>query len=89
MSKSIKKRLQAVNSQQDSRELKFLYNAILADLTAIRSTVAASVADITALDTAVDVLITKMNLDAGITDVDYAGAAAMTASTPSALILLD
>lgn len=38
----------------------------------------AIVTDITALDTAIDTLVAKMNLDAGITDADYAWAAAMT-----------
>lgn len=33
--------------------------------------------DISALDTALDTLAAKLNLDAGVTDVDYAGAAPM------------
>ena len=42
--------------------------------------ITAMVADITALDAAIDTLIAKMNSDGGITDVDYAGAAAMTST---------
>ena len=68
-----------------SGSLNTVLDAIVADLTALRATVAAAVVDITALDTAFDTLVAKMNLDGGITDVNYAGAAAMTATAPSAL----
>ena len=39
------------------------------------------IADVTELDSTIDTLVAKMNLDAGITGVDYAGAAAMTSGT--------
>ena len=58
----------AVNDQENLRPL---LEAIVDSLDAIE-------VDITALDTAFDTLVAKMNLDAGITDADYAGAAAMT-----------
>ena len=44
-------------------------DAIIADLATLK-------AGVNALDTAMDTLITKMNSDGGITDADYAGAAA-------------
>jgi len=44
-------------------------DAIIADLATLK-------AGVNALDTAMDTLIAKMNLDGGITDADYAGAAA-------------
>ena len=43
----------------------------------------AIVADITALDAAIDAMATKLNADAGVTDEDYAGAAAMTTTVDS------
>jgi len=89
MSESIKKRLQAVSSNKDSKELQFLLTSILTDLTALKTTVDAGVVDITALDTSIDTLIGKMNSDGGITDTDYAGAAAMTASASDTLTLVD
>jgi hypothetical protein len=72
---------------QDATATNRLLQAILDDLTALRTTVAALQVDTTSLDTALDTLVAKMNLDAGITDTDYAGAAAMTASAPDALTL--
>lgn len=44
-------------------------DAIIADLATLK-------AGVNALDTAMDALVAKMNLDAGITDANYAGAAA-------------
>ncbi len=60
-------------------------DAVVADLTAIRAEVVKAVADITALDTAFDTLVAKLNADGGVTDTDYAGAAAMTATDPAAM----
>ena len=37
--------------------------------------------DVTAIHTAIDDLVTKLNADAGVTDTDYAAAAALTAVT--------
>jgi hypothetical protein len=64
MSESINKRLQAISSNKDSKELRFLYTSILTDLTEIKTTL--------------DVLVAKMNLDAGITDADYASMSDLT-----------
>jgi len=68
-----------------SEKLNEVLDAIVADLTELRAHMILNVADITALDTAIDTLIAKMNSDGGITDTDYAGAAAMTGSDPAAL----
>jgi hypothetical protein len=58
MAESIKQRTNKVANYQDARELKALYDALLADLTAIRT----SITGITA----------KLDLDAGVTGTDYA-----------------
>lgn len=72
-------------SSKYDANLNAVLDAIVADLTALRATVAANVVDVAALDTAIDTLIAKLNLDAGVTDADYAGAADLTSSAPSAL----
>lgn len=46
-------------------------DALVADLTTL-------LADVTALNTAYGVLVTKLNADAGVTDEDYADVAAIT-----------
>jgi len=46
-----------------------ILDLIIADLATLK-------AGVNALDTALDTLVAKLNLDAGVTDVDYAGAAA-------------
>jgi len=61
-----------INTQKD---LYKILNVILDDLTNMQT-------DIAALDTAIDTMAAKLNLDAGVTDVDYAGAlSAMTTAT--------
>lgn len=65
--------------------LNGVLDAIVADLTELRAHMILNVADITALDTALDTLVAKLNADTGVTDTDYAGAAAMTGSDPAAL----
>lgn len=87
MSQSVKQRMNAINGTRQSQELRHLFEAILTDLTAIRSTVAANVTDIDSLATAVDVLAAKLNADAGVDDTDYSdtNAAAVTAAAPNAL----
>jgi hypothetical protein len=84
---SIKQRIGAMPDHRDAKELKKVLDAILVDLTALRTTVAANVTDVAALAGAVDTLATKLNADLGVTDEDYsaANAAAVTASAPSAL----
>lgn len=59
--------------------------AVIADLTAIRTQVVNLVADVTALRSAFNTAITKLNADAGVTDTNYAQASAMTATNPAAL----
>ena len=58
MPESIAHRINAVASTQDAKELRQLLTAILADLTALRT----SITGITA----------KLDLDAGVTDTNYA-----------------
>ncbi len=64
MSKSIKQRTSALSEINDKRQLRILHEATLADLTALR----------TAFNTA----MTKLNADAGVTDTNYAAAPALT-----------
>lgn len=66
-------------------EMQKLLSAHLADITALRATVAALVTDIGVLRTAFNTAMTKLNADAGVTDVNYAAAAALTVTAPSAL----
>jgi len=67
------------------RDLQLLLDAVLADNAALRADMATlitnSEANTTALDTAMDVLIAKMNLDGGITDVNYAASLTAMAAT--------
>jgi hypothetical protein len=88
-----------LSDQQEREELRKLLAAILADLTALRTTVAAIVvdvaeqkdhndkntADVLATHNAIDTLVAKLNLDGGVTDVDYAGPAALTGAASAAL----
>ena len=60
-----------VHQQKDLFEL---FSALQNDLANLS-------ADVAALDTAIDTLVAKLNLDAGVTDTDYAGASAMTSGT--------
>lgn len=107
---SLKREFKSFNSQQEI-ELKRAFAAAQDDLTELRTELAAAVADLTALRTTVANLVTdmanritnhntlraKLNLDAGVTDVDYAAATAqvsaapdaLTATTPAALTLTD
>lgn len=75
MTESIQNRCARLESLDSIAMIKLL-NAVLADNAALR-------VDIAALDTALDTLVAKMNLDGGITDTDYAGAAALTSTTPT------
>jgi hypothetical protein len=74
-----------LSDQQEREELRKLLAAILADLTALRTTLGLVQADVVILDTGLDTLVAKLNLDAGVTDANYAGAAALTSAAPSAL----
>jgi hypothetical protein len=87
MSESISRRVKGVRDQKAASNLEKLLDAVLADLTALRSTVAANVTDVAALAANVDTLAAKLNADGGVTDEDYdeTNAAGVTASAPSAL----
>jgi hypothetical protein len=58
-----------------------------ADLTALRATVAALVVDSANRVANHNTLIAKLNLDAGVTDVNYAAATAQTSAAPAALVV--
>ena len=93
--------MSALSCNRDSITLRRLFSALLVDLTALLTTVTASIVDYTAgraqivklvadnlaLATAVDALAAKLNSDAGVTDTDYstANAAAVTAADPAAV----
>lgn len=64
MSKSIKQRTAAMSEINDAKQVRTLLDAALSDITALR----------TALNTA----MTKLNADAGVTDTNYAAAPALT-----------
>ena len=64
MSKSIKLRTAAMANKEDAKQVKVLLDAVLADQAALRANF--------------NTLRAKLNLDAGVTDVDYAAATAAT-----------
>jgi hypothetical protein len=77
---------QAINAvPSNPQSLRQLLDAILVDNTELRTELAAAIADLATIRTAFNVAIAKLNLDAGVTDVNYAAAAALTAATPAAL----
>ena len=61
---SLKNRLQAMSNNADVREIRPLLEAILTDMTELKSTI--------------DAMATKLNADAGVTDTDYAGSDDLT-----------
>ena len=77
-------------SKVDAREMRPLLDAVLTDLTELRTELAAAVADVARVAGALDTLATKLNADGGVTDTNYAtgNVAALTASTPGALTLI-
>lgn len=66
-------------------ELKLDYTALLADVTAIRAEVVKLVTDMASRISDFNTLTTKLNADIGVTDTNYAAAAAATAANPSAI----
>ena len=64
MSKSIKLRTAAMANKEDAKQVKVLLDAVLADQAALRANF--------------NTLRAKLNLDAGVTDTDYAAATAAT-----------
>ena len=87
MSESISKRLAGLSSVNDAGELRTLLETALVDLAALRVTVAALVVDVASGVANHNTLIAKLNLDEGITDVNYAAATAQTSEAPDALTL--
>jgi hypothetical protein len=99
MGVKLKQRLNAMPGKRGSQELQVIAATLEADMIALRATVAALVVDITALRTTVaalvvdnanrlanhNTLIAKLNLDAGVTDENYAVATAATSAAPAAL----
>ena len=97
MTETLKQSLTATGVNQDDlikylrnvrdmvNELKTDYTALRADVTAIRTQVVALVADMATRITNHNTLATKLNADAGVTDVDYAAATAKTAVDPAAI----
>ena len=78
-------------SKVDAREMRPLLDAVLTDLTELRTELAAAVADVARVAGALDTLATKLNADAGVTDTNYGtgNVAALTAATPGALTLTE
>ena len=93
MSESIEKKLSAIRDPRVEKELRPLFEAMKADLTAVRSELANAVDDITALRASIVGITAKLDAD-DVTnlDTDYASLhdpAAQTSSTPDALQTLD
>ena len=77
MAESINQRVYLSGTDQMTMaQMRDLLAAMLADLTALRATVAANVVDI-------DAIAAKLDADGGVTDTDYQ--AGITAAAPSAL----
>lgn len=85
MSQSIKHRTASLAVDNDKRQLRILLEAMLADITALKATIAALVVDNGNRVANHNTLIAKLNLDAGVTDTNYAAATAATSSAPSDL----
>ena len=85
MRESIKARLGSLANSGDAYQQRFLLEAVLADITALRATVALLVADNASRIADHNTLIAKLNLDSGVADTNYAAATAATATEPSAL----
>lgn len=69
----------------DITALKAANDKVLADITAIRNEVVKLVTDMASRISNHNTLVAKLNLDAGVTDENYAVATAATASNPAAL----
>lgn len=66
-------------------ELHKALASLLTDVTALRATLLATQADLATLRTAFNTAMTKLNADGGVTDTNYAAAAALTSAAPAAL----
>lgn len=60
-------------------------DALIVDATALQAVLAAVVTDIANLIASHNTLIAKLNLDAGVTDTNYAAATAQTSTAPDAI----
>lgn len=80
MAASLKQHLGALNDKADAKEMRKILEATLVDLTALR-------ASHLLLTAKIDVLATKLNADAGVTDTNYAVNFA-TATDPAALTVI-
>lgn len=85
MSESIKQRMTAIPDGSSAEELRNLLEAVRTDLAAHKVAIDALVTDMASRISNHDTLVTKMNADAGITDVNYASATAITAVATAAL----
>ncbi len=65
--------------------LEGVLDALLVDVTNIRTSVVALVTDMQSRVSDFNVLKTKLNSDGGVSDTDYTSAAAKTATAPTAL----
>lgn len=74
-----------VNAGGGGAPLLAAFNLAVADITALRTQVAALVADVTADKATLATLATKLNADAGVTDTNYAAPAAQTSVAPAAI----
>ena len=83
----IKTATAAITGSHNKKSTRELLETTLADITALRTTVAALVVDNANRLANHNTLIAKLNLDGGVTDVNYAVATAATSSAPAALTL--
>lgn len=91
MSESIRNLLQGVPDKRTAQVLERALDAARADSVALRASLVTVKADLTALRTAITGLTAKLDLDAGVTDENYASAldpAALTTTDPAATTLL-
>ncbi len=65
--------------------LESVLDALLVDMTNVRTSVVALVTDMASRVSDFNVLKTKLNSDGGVSDADYTSAAAKTATAPTAL----
>jgi len=89
MSESIKQRVGGMADRSDAAELRKLFDAAQADLASLRTQIIAINDDVGAIRTSLVAITAKLDLDAGVTDTDYAtnDPAAITAADPGALTL--
>lgn len=82
---SISQTANAAGDTKVASNLNAILQAVLVDITALRANQALIQADLATTRTALNTALTKLNADAGVTDTNYATAAALTSAAPSAL----